>query len=194
MPERILNEFNVPYVRPNLYGDENDTLADHTWVEKVYPMSTKDGYHPYLDLETVGQPFPGYGNSGSTDWSAESLAGVSLEDWKSFLQSAYDQQSALDEAERQFNSGEAQKNREWQEMMSSSAIQRQVADLEKAGLNKWLAVNGGSLNGSSTPSGSQASSSSGNQSVAQIVRAFLTYFASIGNTALRSILGIIDFF
>lgn len=62
------------------------------------------------------------------------------------------------EKEQAFNSAEAQKQRDWQEYMSNSAHQREMADMQEAGLNPILSSGG---TGASVNSGATASSSGG---------------------------------
>lgn len=54
-----------------------------------------------------------------------------------------------------FNAAEAQKNRDWQQMMSNTAHQREIRDLQAAGLNPILSAMGG--NGAAVTSGATAS-------------------------------------
>lgn len=75
--------------------------------------------------------------------TADSLSGASL--------------TPAQQQANEFTANEAQKNRDWEEQMSNTAFQRQVADMQSAGVNPAL-MYGSGASGASTPSGSAGSS------------------------------------
>lgn len=81
----------------------------------------------------------------------------------------------------QSSARQAAKQRDWEEEMSSTAHQREVADLRAAGLNPILSGTGGM--GASTPSGASATQSAPSFDLSSAFRNFSEAFKSIAETS-----------
>lgn len=80
--------------------------------------------------------------------------------------------------QQEYNAAEAQKQRDWQTMMSNTAHQREIADLKAAGLNPVLSAMGGQ--GASTPGGATASSSIGSAQGSNMINAAANLTSALG--------------
>lgn len=168
-------------------------------------INTQTGATPYA---TADGPDISAGLSGPSNDAGKNVGGYygfgsHVWNWLTGANTAREKQTeaANQIAMAKWNAAEAQKNRDFEERMSNTAITRAVADAERNGINKYYLLNGGLT--ASTPSGSTASasyeplnasgarrSSVGSglfQIVRTIVGAYLTYELGLAGAAFNAV-------
>lgn len=104
-----------------------------------------------LDLSSYGSSGSGANGSGSS--ASSNVSGFDFSGLNDVYESFFNRMKALQDENNAWNAAQAQKQMDFQERLSNTAHQREVADLKAAGLNPVLSSGG---QGASTPVGAAA--------------------------------------
>lgn len=175
---------SVPHGGTGVWTNPNWSAATGSWINGSPGSSGQAGsagstYGSGLDdlMRQINQI-----NQSNNAWSAQQA------------QRQMDFQADQAKLLREFNSGEAEKDRLWQQYMSDTAHQREVKDLAAAGLNPVLAANSGAAvtsgataAGYSPPQGAKGDTDmSGSSALASIFGSLLQAQTTLTSQALSA--------
>lgn len=125
-------------------------------MEMYFPNRSNGSFAGSSAL-TVSNPLEGPANIDTSYQFGDWITGRSAQ------KQSQANQAEMDYAEWVRNQASAKEQRQWEEYMSNTQVQRSMADLKAAGLNPWLALQNG-VNGASVPNSSKANVTSGKSS------------------------------
>lgn len=156
----------------NLVGEKAGSLLNDVLYGSS-AASGSPGVHSLLDLRSGSSGSSGYSYSGSATGGA-AAASKQEKTLEQIINETVDKNNA-------WAAEQAQKQMDFQKMMSDTAHQREVADLKAAGLNPVLSVSGGS--GASMASGAMAQPDTSNTRL--LAEMSLAQTQALGNSAVQ---------